>query len=91
MIPSQHRASPLLTTAMLLLIYSLSPAQARAPAIPAEQFDEQHKLIKPQPGEAPWARIPWLTNLAEARQKAVALDKPLFVWRAGGGLVLGRA
>ena len=56
-----------------------------------DQFERLHKLIKPQPGESKWATIPWLTNLAEARRKAAAEDKPLFVWRAGGGEVLGRA
>jgi hypothetical protein len=56
-----------------------------------DQFQALHKLIQPQPGEARWASIPWRTNLAEARRQAVAENKPLFVWRAGGGMVLGRA
>jgi hypothetical protein len=49
------------------------------------------RLIKPQPGESKWAAIPWLTNLKEARERAVREDKPLFLWRAGGGDTLGRA
>jgi hypothetical protein len=49
------------------------------------------RLIKPQPDESKWARVPWRTQLAEARREAVRTDKPLFVWRAGGGDVLGRA
>ncbi len=72
----------------LALAFSLAPAQDSP--ISADQFAELHRLIKPQPGESPWAKIPWQTNLAAARQKAVAEDKPLFVWRAGGGEVLGR-
>jgi hypothetical protein len=56
-----------------------------------EQFAQLRRLIKPQPGESKWARVPWLTNLKEARRKAVALDRPLLLWRAGGGDVLGRA
>ncbi len=56
-----------------------------------EQFRVLHRLIKPQPGESKWARVPWRTNLKEARQEAVALDRPLLLWRAGGGDVLGRA
>jgi len=63
----------------------------RESGIPVDQFGRLHKLIKPQPGESKWATIPWLTDLAEARRKAAAEDKPLFVWRAGGGEVLGRA
>ena len=50
-----------------------------------------HALIRPQPGEAKWASIPWETNLARARARSAKEDKPLFVWRAGGGEVLGRA
>ena len=59
--------------------------------VPADQFGRLHRLIKPQPGEAKWAEVPWTTNLAEARRRAAAEDRPLFVWRAGGGEVLGRA
>ena len=60
------------------------------PILEPEQFAALHQMIKPQPGEAPWAKVPWQTNLAEARKMAVAEDRPLLVWRAGGGLVLGR-
>ena len=49
------------------------------------------RLIKPQPGESKWAAIPWLTNLRDAREQAIREDKPLFLWRAGGGDTLGRA
>src|SRR5215467_6723007 len=49
-----------------------------------------HRLIKPQAGESLWASIPWLTNLKEARERAAREDKPLFLWRAGGGDTLGR-
>lgn len=49
------------------------------------------RLIKPQPGESKWAAIPWHTNLKDARDRAVREDKPLFLWRAGGGDTLGRA
>jgi hypothetical protein len=59
--------------------------------ITAEQFDQLRRLIKPRPGESLWAQVPWLTNLKEARRRAAAEDKPLFLWRAGGGDVLGRA
>jgi hypothetical protein len=59
--------------------------------IPVEQFERLHALIKPQPGESKWAQIPWMTDLAAARHTGAAEDKPLFVWRPGGGEVLGRA
>jgi hypothetical protein len=56
-----------------------------------ERFAAVFTLIKPQANESLWAKIPWLTNLHEARKKAAEEDKPLLVWRAGGGDVFGRA
>jgi len=56
----------------------------------AEPFGRLNALIKPQAGESKWARVAWLTNLKEARERAVAEDKPLLLWRSGGGDVLGR-
>jgi hypothetical protein len=85
-----HRLRQLL--APVLLCTALAPAaETPAPAVPADQFARLHALLKPQPGESRWAAIPWLTDLPEARRRAVAEDRPLFVWRAGGGEVLGRA
>lgn len=61
--------------------------------LPVQEDDwaRLHRLAKPQPGESLWAQIPWLTNLKEARERSVLEDKPLFLWRAGGGDTLGRA
>ena len=74
------------------LILIGTPALAEQPSrLTAEQFTSLHRLIKPQAGESPWAQVPWLTNLDEARKRSAKEDKPLFVWRAGGGEVLGRA
>ena len=68
----------------LLLLAACLPAAQDDPAALA-------RLIRPQPGESKWASIPWLTNLKEARERAAREDKPLFLWRAGGGDTLGRA
>jgi hypothetical protein len=85
-------APVLLFTALAAGPGLLAPAaETPAPAVPADQFARLHALIKPQPGESKWAAIPWLTDLPEARRRAVAEDRPLFIWRAGGGEVLGRA
>jgi hypothetical protein len=62
-----------------------------ADELAAEQVPQLQKLIRPSPGESKWAAIPWLISLPEARKRARAEDKPLFVWRAGGGEALGRA
>jgi hypothetical protein len=68
-----------------------SQAFAELPAPGSAEFKELVRLIKPLPGESKWAEIPWETSLPRARERAVRAGKPLFVWRAGGGDVLGRA
>jgi hypothetical protein len=62
-----------------------SPAtllSAEAKPIAASDFEKLQAMIKPRPGEANWAEIPWMTNLWEARKKAALEGKPLFVWSA---------
>ena len=76
---------------MTLFTLALAAPGLLAGPITPDQLIPLQKLIRPQPGESKWATIPWLTDLQEARRKAAAEDKPLFVWRAGGGEVLGRA
>jgi hypothetical protein len=67
------------------LIVSGSAATARATEpIPADEFSKLHAMIRPQMGEAKWSEITWLTSLHEARTKAVAEGKPIFVWSASG-------
>ncbi|HYT93304.1 MAG TPA: hypothetical protein VEL76_31595 [Gemmataceae bacterium] len=61
------------------------------PAPGSAKFDELVRLIKPLAGESKWAAVPWEISLPRARERAVREDKPLLVWRAGGGDVLGRA
>jgi len=46
--------------------------------------------MKPQPGESRWREIPWLTDISEARRRAVAEDKPLVIFTAADGSPLGR-
>ena len=55
-----------------------------------QSFESLRRLIRPQPDESAWAAVPWLINLQDARERAVREDKPLFLWRSGGGDVLGR-
>src|SRR5262245_23598761 len=63
-----------------------SEVQKAAPAIAADQFDKLRTLIKPKPGG--FNDLPWMTDLWEARKKAAAEGKPLFVW-VGDGHPLG--
>lgn len=58
------------------------------PILP-EQFDKLHNMIKPQAGESRFWEIPWLLTPWEARQKAAADGKPLFVWAGSEGAPIG--
>lgn len=44
-----------------------------------------HQLIRPRAGESRWMEIDWYPNVWEARQKAAATGKPLFLLAGSGG------
>jgi hypothetical protein len=56
------------------------------PPLEPNQLDALHRLIKPAPGEARWAEVPWApaADLWAARQKAAREGKPLFLWYMAG-------
>jgi hypothetical protein len=58
--------------------------------IPAGELDRLLSGVKPQPGESPWRQVPWLTNVTEARRKAIAEDKPIVILTAADGSPLSR-
>jgi hypothetical protein len=60
------------------------------PGIPEGDFDRLLAVIKPQPGESPWREVRWLTNITEARRRAVAEDKPILIFTAADGSPIGR-
>jgi hypothetical protein len=79
--------------AAAFLAWSVVAPQARADGVPeisAADFERLLADIKPQRGESPWREIPWLTNVTEARQKALAEDKPLVIFTAADGSPLSR-
>ncbi len=83
----------LLLPAVLLLSAPALPGRGGdAPFPPLSPDDLGHLLatIKPQKGESPWREIPWLTNVTDARRKAVALDRPLVIFTAADGSPLSR-
>jgi hypothetical protein len=71
----------LFATGILCLSPGLAPS---AEPLKADQFRSLHSLIKPQPGEETWTRIPWLSSLWEARQRAAAAGKPILLWEMDG-------
>jgi hypothetical protein len=48
-------------------------------------FEKLHALIKRQPGESRWMEIDWYPTVWEARRKAAAEGKPLFLMAGSGG------
>lgn len=65
------------TTALALLALLAGAGQDPSP-------EELHRLMKPRADEWKWAQIPWMSDLAEARKKAAAEGKPLYVWTMAG-------
>lgn len=48
-------------------------------------FASLHQLIKRQPGESRWMEIDWYPSVWEARRKAAAEGKPIFLMAGSGG------
>ena len=65
-------------------------ADERVAAIPEDAFGSLLGAVKPQPQESPWREISWVTNITEARRRAVAEGKPLVIFTAADGSPLGR-
>lgn len=59
--------------------------EQEARQLSAVEFEKLHQMIKPQSGESRWMEITWHPNIWEARQKAAAEGKPLFIWAGSGG------
>ena len=78
-----------LLAGVLLLGGSAALAQTPDTKLNAESFDQLRKQIRPQPGESRWMDLPWLTDIHEARRKAAAEGKPLFVYSGGGATGIG--
>jgi hypothetical protein len=68
--------------AVLGLAWALG-ATAAEPIRP-DQFGKVQALIKPDQGEDAWTKIPWLTDLWQARKIAAAQGKPILVWEMDG-------
>jgi len=85
---TSHFRSVSLATAAI--VFSLASSPADEQPIPHTELDRLLDVIKPQPGESPWREIDWLTDVTEARRRAIAEDKPLVIFTAADGSPLGR-
>ena len=81
-----------LATACFLAVLTLSTGASaqRVSEIPLDDFERLFAQVKPQPGESPWRKIPWLTDLRSARERAASEGKPLLIFTAADGSPLGR-
>jgi hypothetical protein len=62
-------------------------AGTTAPAaepIRSDQFGKLQALIKPDQSEDAWTKIPWLTDLWQARKIAATQGKPILLWEMDG-------
>ena len=69
------------TSIFILLLACCGAPVVAAPAQKAAQLIE---VIAPSKSEQAWLSIPWETDLAEARRKAAAENKPIFLWEMDG-------
>jgi hypothetical protein len=73
-----------LTWAVTGLSAPAGDPQAGTPPIRQDQFDKLQTLIKPDRGEDQWARIPWVSDLWQARKIAAQQGKPILLWEMDG-------
>ena len=72
------------SVATALLVARPTSAVEPTPLSP-QQFEKLHAMIKPQPGESRWMEIDWYPSIWEARKKAAAEGKPIFIMAGSGG------
>lgn len=66
------------------IFFMLACCGAPAFAAPAQKTADIIAVIAPAKDEQAWLQIPWETDLAAARRKAVAQNKPIFLWEMDG-------
>ena len=73
-----------MNVALALILASLGDGDPRP-----ETFESRFQQIRPRPGESAWTEVPWLTDLHEARRKAAAEGKPMFILAGGKASGIG--
>lgn len=71
--------------AMALVLLAQTVWGSEPATIEDAAFEKLHSLVKRQPGESRWMEIDWYPNVWEARKKAAAEGKPLFLMAGSGG------
>ena len=68
---------------MLKQLLLTAAVAAMAMAAP-QSADQLVRVISPAPGEQAWLAIPWETDLTAARSRAIAENRPIFLWEMDG-------
>jgi len=80
-------------TRLLLLTLGCLAASASARSEPVsiapQQFAKLHQMIRVQPEEQRFWRIPWKLRITDAREQAAAEGKPILIWAGAGGAPIG--
>jgi hypothetical protein len=81
-VPTVALASP---SASFTFVEGRSPGQlVTVEALKPEHVEVLRGLIVPREDEQLWRKVPWLTNLVDARKKAAADGKPILLWDMDG-------
>jgi hypothetical protein len=57
---------------------------AEPTAISADQVDKLQQMLRPQPGEMLWMKVPWVTSITLARHQAAVENKPILIYSVAG-------
>src|SRR3954468_2867791 len=78
----------LLATTALPALHAAAPlgkaARGSKHDLTPESFPKLHALVRPHDDEWRHLRVRWLTDVAAARKKAAAEDKPIVICYTGG-------
>jgi hypothetical protein len=81
------RCRRFLAAAVLVFSAAANTSLANEPnSLIPEQFENFHRMLKPQTGESRWMEIDWHPSVWEARQKAAVEGKPIFIIAGSGGV-----
>ena len=75
----------LCAAAMAAVVVSGPLFGGESDSIGDDEFDSLHHMLKPQPGESRWREVDWYPNVWEARKRAAAEGKPIFLMAGSGG------
>ena len=76
----------IVSAALLMLAFAITPLLADEPRPLGDgEFAKMHQMIKPQLGESRWMEIDWYPTVWEARKRAAAEGKPIFLMAGSGG------